>query len=242
MHYLTGVYWECGSAAKMNQDSLVLLQVLTARGRVLMAAVCDGMGGLPQGEYASAYVTKRLQEWFYESLLHAVQKRKAYWVIRRSLDRLVYHMQEQLAQYGCKENIRLGTTMTVLVLWEKTYLLWHLGDSGAYRVCNSRNSRKIECLTRDHVKGLNRLTKCVGSFGYERPDFRLGLFQTGQGVLLCSDGFRHCVAESEMASVLSPESIREEEQIARRLREIGTACMKRGERDNMSAVYVKVMR
>ena len=242
MHYLTGVYWECGNTAEMNQDSLVLLQVLTARGRVLMAAVCDGMGGLPQGEYASAYVTKRLQEWFYESLLRAVQKKKAYWVIRRSLDRLVYHMQEQLAQYGRRENIRLGTTMTVLVLWEKTYLIWHLGDSAAYRVCNSRRGRAIECLTKDHVKGLNRLTKCVGSFGYERPDFKLGLLQTGQGILLCSDGFRHCVAEYEMADVLKPENIREEEQIARRLREIGAACMKRGERDNMSAVYVKVMR
>ena len=242
MNYLTGVYWECGSVAQMNQDSLVLLQVLTARGRVLMAAVCDGMGGLPQGEYASAYVTKRLQEWFYESLLRAVQKKKAYWVIRRSLDRLVYHMQEQLGQYGRKENIRLGTTMTVLVLWERTYLIWHLGDSGAYRVCDSRNCRGIECLTKDHVIGLNRLTKCVGSFGYERPDFRLGILRAGQGMLLCSDGFRHCVAETEIADVLEPESIREEEQITRRLREIGAACMKRGERDNMSAVYVKVTR
>ena len=270
MHYMTGVYWECGSVADRNQDSLVLLQVLTARGRVLMAAVCDGIGGLPQGEYAGAYVTKRLQEWFYESLLRAVQKKKAYWVIRRSLDRLVYHMQEQLAKYGRRENIRLGTTMTVLVLWEKTYLLWHLGDSGAYRVCNSRSCRVrsalhaaigrentqgtysadgagrrvsgIECLTKDHVHGSNRLTKCVGSFGYERPDFKLGMLQAGQGILLCSDGFRHYVAESEMADVLKPESIREDEQIARRLREIGTACMKRGERDNMSAVYVKVTR
>ena len=242
MHYLTGVYWECGSIAEMNQDSLVLLQVLTARGRVLMAAVCDGMGGLQKGEYASAYVTKRLQEWFYESLLRAVQKKKAYWVIRRSLDRLVYHMQEQLAQYGRRENICLGTTMTMLVLWEKTYLLWHLGDSGAYRVWDSRRGRAIECLTKDHVHGSNRLTKCVGSFGYERPDFRLGILQAGQGILLCSDGFRHCVAESEMADVLKPEIIREEEQITRRLREIGAACMKRGERDNMSAVYVKVTR
>lgn len=242
MNYLTGVYWECGSVAQMNQDSLVLLQVLTARGRVLMAAVCDGMGGLPQGEYASAYVTKRLQEWFYESLLRAVQKKKAYWVIRRSLDRLVYHMQEQLEQYGRKENIRLGTTMTVVVLWEKTYLIWHLGDSGAYRISDSRNCREIECLTKDHVIGLNRLTKCVGSFGYERPDFRLGILRAGHGMLLCSDGFRHCVAETEMADVLEPESIREEEQITRRLREIGSACMKRGERDNMSAVYVKVTR
>ena len=246
MRYISGVYWERGSVSDANQDSLVLLQVLTARGRVLMAAVCDGMGGLAQGEWASGYVTKRLQEWFYDSLLRAVQKKKPYWIIRRSLDRLVYHMQEQIAQYGEREGICLGTTMTVLVLWEKTYLLWHLGDSRAYRIDRASGRRPdltgLLCMTKDHVCGKNQLTKCVGSFGYERPDFRLGMLQKGQGLLVCSDGFRHCVAESELAEVLKPEQITEEGQIVRRLREIGDACMKRGERDNMSAVYVKVER
>lgn len=246
MNYLTGVYWECGSVADINQDSLVLLQVLTAKGRVLMAAVCDGMGGLRQGETASGYVTKRLQEWFYESLMRSIQKKKPYWMIRRSLDRLVYHMQEQLRQYSEKENFRLGTTMTVLVIWEKTYLLWHLGDSRAYRLCTVRGNRKcmsgMTCLTEDHVRRRNQLTKCVGSFGYERPDFRLGVLRTGQGILLCSDGFRHCVSEKELTDVLEPERIRDEKQIMRRLQEIGAACMKRGERDNLSAVYVKVER
>jgi hypoxanthine-guanine phosphoribosyltransferase len=36
--------------------------------------------------------------------------------------------------------------------------------------------------------------------------------------------------------------LREEEQIERRLKEIGDACMKRGEKDNLSAVCVKVER
>ena len=178
MKYLAGVYWERGSTAKSNQDAVILLQVLTARGRVMMAAVCDGMGGLAQGEVASAYVTRRLQEWFYESLLHAIQKRKPYWVIRRSLDRLVYHMQEQLQQYGSREKLSLGTTMTLLVLWEKVYLIWHLGDSRIYRMSGTgRRGREraktaeAVCLTKDHARGKHVLTKSVGSFGYERPDF-----------------------------------------------------------------------
>lgn len=244
MKYLTSVYWECGAVADRNQDSVVLLQVLTARGRVLMMAVCDGMGGLSQGETASGYVTRRLQEWFYESLLKAVRKKKPYWIIRRSLDRLVYHMQEQLLKYSRRERIELGTTMTVLVVWEKTYLLWHLGDSRAYLFGGGRGggqegSQALH-MTKDHVWGRNQLTKCVGSFGYERPDFRMGRIQAGRAVLLCSDGFRHCVLEEELADVLLPERIHDEEQIGRRLREIGNACIKRGERDNLSAVYMKV--
>ena len=246
MKYLTSVYWERGSMAERNQDSVVLLQVLTARGRVLMAAVCDGMGGLAQGEAASGYITRRLQEWFYESLLRSVQKRKAFWIIRRSLDRLVYDMQEQLSQYAEREKIRMGSTMTVLVLWEKMYLLWHLGDSRAYRLSaagdGGRMKGSLRCMTTDHVRGRNQLTKCVGSFGYMRPDFRMGTFGNGQAMLLCSDGFRHYVTEEELADVLNPGVVAEEMQAERRLREIGEACMKRGEVDNLSAVYVKGVR
>lgn len=242
---MTGVYWERGRIAGVNQDSLILLQVLTARGRVLMAAVCDGMGGHAQGEAASGYVTQRLQEWFYESLLRAIQKKKPYWVVRRSLDRLTYHMQEQLSQYAGREKNSLGTTMTVLVVYEKIYLAWHLGDSRIYQICDTyRKHGRAEaacavCLTKDHIEGRNMLTKCVGSFGYERPDFRMGAVRDGTAMLLCSDGFRHYIMEQELSDVLRPGQIREEEQIARRLREVGEACMKRGERDNLSAVYIK---
>lgn len=238
MRYLTGVYWCCGRVAKENQDSLVLLQALTARGRVLMAAVCDGMSGLVQGETASGYVTERLQEWFYETLLYAVRKRKPYWVIRRSLDRLTFHMQQQLQQYARREEIELGTTMTVLVVWEKTYLVWHLGDSRLYRL----RGRHMERVTRDHIRQREQLTKCVGSFGYYVPDHHMGVLKRGEGMLLCSDGFRHCITVEELQDVLAPRQIREEMQIERRLSEIGEACMKRGERDNLSAVYVKVER
>lgn len=235
---MTGVYWSRGCTARKNQDSVVLLQALTARGRVLMAAVCDGMSGLSQGEVASGYVTERLQEWFYESLLYAVRKKKPYWVVRRSLDRLTFHMQQQLQQYAGREEIELGTTMTVLMVWEKTYLVWHLGDSRLYRI----RGRHMKRVTKDHIRQREQLTKCVGSFGYYVPDHHMGVLHKGEGLLLCSDGFRHCVAGEELQAVLCPGQIKEEAQIERRLTEIGEACMKRGERDNLSAVYVKVER
>lgn len=238
MRYLTGVYWCRGRVAKSNQDSVVLEQVLTARGRVLMAAVCDGMGGLAQGELASGYVTERLQEWFYTTLLRAVQKKKPWWVIRRSLDRLTFHMQQQLQQYARREEIELGTTMTVLAVWEKTYLVWHLGDSRLYRLKGGHMQR----VTKDHIRQREQLTKCVGSFGYYVPDHHMGVLRRGEGILLCSDGFRHCAAGEELREVLCPGQIREEAQLERRLGEIGEACMKRGETDNLSAVYVKTER
>lgn len=236
MEYLTGVYWCRGRVAAKNQDALLLQQVLTRRGRVLMAAVCDGMGGASQGEMAAGYVAQRLQEWFYTEFLRMFARKKRLWVIRRSLDRLVYHMQRQLRHYAGEEELSLGTTMTVLVMWENAWLVWHLGDSRAYRLRRGR----MEQLTTDHVHGAGELTKCVGSFGHFVPQHIVGRPGAGEGILLCSDGFRRQMTEQELRDVLAPARLREEAQIERRLKEIGEACMKRGERDNLSAVYIKL--
>lgn len=239
MRYETGIYWCGGKGGRTNQDALVLQQVLTRRGRVLMAAVCDGMGGLSVGEEASAYVAEQLKEWFYRDLLYMLRKRKRFWVIRRSLDRLVFDMQEQLKSHAANEEISMGTTMTVVVLWERTYMLWHLGDSRAYRL----RGRRAEQLTTDHVRDGGKLTKCLGSFGYFKPEHGMGTLRKGEGILLCTDGFRRRVSNSELVSVLHFDMaafpLFGEERMARRLKEIGEACMKRGETDNLSAVYVR---
>lgn len=236
MDFLTGVYWCRGRVAAKNQDALLLQQILTGRGRVLLAAVCDGMGGASQGDIAAAYVTERLQEWFYTEFLWMFAEKKRIWVIRRSLDRLVWHIQQQMRRYGREEDLSLGTTVTVLVLWEKGWLLWHLGDSRAYRLRRGC----MEQLSTDHVADAGKLTKCVGSFGDFVPEHKMGVPKTGEGFLLCSDGFRRQMTERELRDVLAPAQLREGAQIGRRLEEIGQACMKRGERDNLSAVYIKL--
>lgn len=237
MYYLTNVYWNKGREAEKNQDSVVLQQVLTRRGRVILAAVCDGMGGASCGGEASGFAAEMLREWFYSEMLTMVRKNKRYWVIRRSLDRLVFHMQGELKRYAAQEEISLGTTMTVFALWDRTWLLWHLGDSRAYRM----RAGRMEQLTEDHAQEAGKLTKCLGSFGYFVPQHGIGVLKPGEGVLLCTDGYRRRIAGQELHEVLNPRELVEEEQIGRRLKAIGETCMKRGERDNLSAVYIKLV-
>ncbi len=236
MRYWTNVYWNKGREAEKNQDSVALQQVLTSKGRVLLAVVCDGMGGIARGEAASGYAAERLREWFYTELFAMMRKNKRYWVLRRSLDRMVFHMQGQLAQYAGREDLSLGTTMTAFLVWERTWLLWHLGDSRAYRLREER----IEQLTEDHAQDGGKLTKCLGSFGYFTPQHGMGVLKPGDGILICTDGFRRRVTGEELQAVMNPRALSGEEQIGRRLKEIGETCMKRGETDNLSAVYIKV--
>ena len=236
MNYCTGVYWNKGAVRELNQDSVIVLQALTSGGSVLIAAVCDGMGGMDRGECASGYLTEELITWFYDSLLAAVGRKKPLWVIRRSLERKLYRVQNRMQAYAGKHGLQMGTTMSLLVLREKKYLLWHLGDSRIYRL-SSRRKKKMELMTTDHVMGTNCLTKCVGSFGFFRPDFRMGEIRRGEAFLICSDGFWHRMRAEEMREALEPE-LMTEERCERRLGEIGEAAMRRGERDNLSAVYI----
>ncbi len=238
MKHWTSVYWNRGAVRETNQDSLVVLQAMTLQGRVLMAAVCDGMGGADRGEWASGYLTEELITWFYDGLLKSVGKKKPLWILRRLGERKVFQVQQKLYSYADARGLEMGTTMSLLVLWEKNYLLWHLGDSRIYRLAG-RPKNKISLLTKDHVQGKNRLTKCVGSFGFFQPDFRMGVIGKRDAFLLCSDGFWHEMREEELGEILAPDGMTEE-RCNRRLREIGEAAMRRGEKDNLSAVYIGI--
>ena len=58
MDIMSGFYWDTGSK-EHNQDSVLLEQVNTGKGRILLAAVSDGIGGLPEGEVASGFLMER---------------------------------------------------------------------------------------------------------------------------------------------------------------------------------------
>ena len=58
-------YSDIGNKKKVNQDSLIVKQARTNNiGRVCFACLCDGMGGLSQGEVASASFVNRMGQWF----------------------------------------------------------------------------------------------------------------------------------------------------------------------------------
>ena len=53
-----------GTVKKINQDSALYKQASTGNGDLMLAAVCDGMGGLRNGEVASGEMIKALAAWF----------------------------------------------------------------------------------------------------------------------------------------------------------------------------------
>lgn len=218
-----------------NQDSIALQQALTSRGRLLMAVVCDGIGGLSQGENASGYISEKLVDNFYRQLVPLAVGGKGLNGIRRSLLRCFYETQQELKKYGAEREIELGSTVSLLLLWKRRYLILHLGDSRIYRY----SGKKRWLLTVDHSNGRNALTKCMGSFPYQTPYIKKGRVWRTCGFLLCTDGFYRKQSEESM-ELLEPAQVGGEEQMERRLGEMAKLAERKGEKDNMSAIYVKV--
>ena len=233
MKMISGIYWDRGKRT-VNQDSLVLEQVLTSKGRVLFAAISDGIGGLSEGEVASGFIMEKLLANFYQQILPLIGGSRGYRAIRRSILRCLFETGQALQKYGTSKEISLGATISLLLVIKNRYLAIHLGDSRIYRL----KDRGLKQITRDHSREGNILTKCLGSFDYQYPDIYVGRVGRKSGFLLCSDGFFHYLKENALKELLSPKEISTEEQINRRLKELASRNIKQGENDNISAIYV----
>ena len=64
MHYMATADTDIGIKKQTNQDSILIKHGQCEKGEILLAVICDGMGGLKKGEVASATVVKKFSEWF----------------------------------------------------------------------------------------------------------------------------------------------------------------------------------
>lgn len=240
MAYITSWYWNKGDFRKVNEDSFTLQRVCAHKKELVFAAVCDGIGGLRAGECASGLVAEQLTEWFYREGFWKM--RSLFWTKRmkkRALDALL-DVQEKLERCEREEKICSGTTVTMVFVRGRRFLLVHLGDSRAYLLCRKhRLTRKKQTGTRqlsqDHEEG-GVLCRCVGAFGLEVPQLYTGTLGDGDMLLLCTDGFYKKAPPDFFRICLYKE--REAGQLYRRLKGIGSFLTAQGEKDNMTAVLI----
>ena len=233
MHIISGIYWDRGMRQN-NQDSLMLEQVYTRKGRVLLALVSDGIGGLSEGDTASGLILEQVLLSFYQDILKLLREHRGRKMLEKSIFRCFYELNQMMNHYGKKKEIGLGATVTLLLIYKRKYLLFHLGDSRCYQI----GLNHVKQLTVDHADHLGRLTGCLGSFAYRSPDVIRGRVKRKTGFLLCTDGFYHYLDHKMMKEALNPQEIEAEEQIEKRLRQMALYGMKQGEKDNVSAVYI----
>ena len=257
MEYKFAICTDIGPEKASNQDSMCIKEAYTPEGTVLLAAVCDGMGGLEKGELASKTVVEALADWFEKELPYLLAKKNRKTEVCDSLDVLVKRCNSSILDYGTRNRLQLGTTVTaMLFLPDDSYVICHVGDSRAYRI----DDDAANVLTEDQTLvqrelRLGRITKeqaatdprgnvllqCVGATKYVQPVFIHGKAAANMCYMLCSDGYRHEVTRREIGDAFKPTLNTNEVVMKRNISALVELNIARGETDNISALLIRTI-
>lgn len=254
MKYKISADTDIGIKKSANQDCLIVRKAKYASKNIVFAVLCDGMGGLSEGEVASQRMLEKMVSWFdhtYSTNLsqgYTKEELKNQWLDIVEKENLL------LKEYGRSKNINLGTTLTAMLMEDDTYYILHLGDCRIYAI----NKEYIKQLTADHTViareiFLGRLTReqaqrdprrnvllqCIGASDEVKPDFLTGKVENDSIYLICSDGFRHMVEEREIYEMFHISTNMTEKDMQKSIRKIIDLNKDRKETDNISAIAIR---
>lgn len=243
---------DVGIRRKINQDRIFAERVESPYGPMAFAVVCDGMGGLEHGEVASTALVQAFSHWAADFCTGLAGEGIADCVIRSQWTAVVERIHAWILEYSRKNGCKMGSTVTALLLTGKRYYLMNIGDSRAYEITpqgicqltvdHTVVQQEVEKgnLTREQAESApmgNVLTRCVGIGGDAYPDLFFGDTKEGAIYLLCSDGFRHHISESEIVEYIcgSDRGIGMEG----RQKLLIALGKQRGETDNISVITIQ---
>ena len=220
-----------GKVRKNNEDSLLVTEP-----NIFVAA--DGMGGAAAGEVASQMLVDTVKD-FLSAVPEPIDENILSKAILKSNAAILRKAKENSSLRG------MGTTATILHIYNNQAYFAHVGDSRLYRLKNST----LEQLTTDHsyVESLvrsgeltpaqakihpmkNILTQAVGVM--ENIQVETGNFTVdgGDKFLLCTDGLTNMVDDEDIKKILFESSNPAEDLIQ--------AALDNGGNDNVTAVVV----
>ncbi len=237
-----------GAIRKDNQDCFIL-EKCEAKG-CLIAALCDGMGGAKAGGIASQLSNKAFVSYIYTKLSSRLLRGVDY---KRILEAACAEANGVAFEYSHfdDEFDGMGTTIVGGVIKNNGngYII-NVGDSRAYLI--SHRPAGIRQITRDHslVEELieagaitaeqarshprkNVITRALGSDPRVECDYFTFTLQSGDILLMCSDGLSNIVSDLELFEYA--KEFPEPEALCRALM---SKALNRGAKDNVTIVAV----
>ena len=251
MHYTATADTDIGIAKKTNQDSVLIKHAKVNDTEVLLAVICDGMGGLSKGELASATVIRAFSKWFDEELPFELENLD-WQVIGSKWSLMLKALNAKILEYGQQLGINLGTTFSGILFANSRYVIAHVGDSRIYHIGSTLHqlttdqtfvAREVSrgAMTPEQArvdKRRNLLLQCVGASKKVEPQVLYGAAEKG-AYMICSDGFRHEVTTDELYESLNPINFMNANAMHNNAKYLIELVKSRREKDNISVVLIK---
>lgn len=230
-----------GTTREVNQDAILFRTTESHGDAFVILAVCDGIGGLADGEVVSALVVDKLNEW-YDSVIK--------WMDIRTIDSnvLYAHLKDvaeeanfAVCEYCESRNVKAGTTMSLLMIIREEYFIIQVGDSRVYSFQNNELQQLTEdaCVARiKNGRTKQYLNNYLGKSQELWFTSVLGNIGEQDLFLVCSDGLYHHLQTSDVEEAMKVISKTKNPEEA--CSYLINRVMERGERDNISAGIVKV--
>ena len=253
MNFVVSASTDVGNVKETNQDSITIKVINTNQGRMVFAALCDGMGGLDKGEVASASVIHAFNNWVTNSLPLLCNGPIEDGVIRQQWEDIIHNQNETIKLYGKRQGVRLGTTAVVILLTQSRYYILNVGDSRAYEITDTVNqlttdqtfiAREIALGNMTEEEAMNDerknvLLQCVGASDSVYPDMMFGEVKSNAIYMLCSDGFRHEITSDEIFEKLNPGVLFSEDVMSKNTEDLIELNKIRKERDNITVGLIR---
>jgi protein phosphatase len=240
-------------ALQVQQTSLHQSRLQYGEEQGHLFLVADGMGGHQGGEQASRLAVSAIEQfmlntfkWFFQlkgseqqSVLTEFQE-----ALQQTDARIFREAQRNPALWG------MGTTLTMAYSLDSELFVVHVGDSRCYLYRGGR----LHQLTRDHTlvqelvsrghiapeeASQHRLRHVIvnvvgGTEQGVKPEVHKVHLETGDVMLLCSDGLTEMVPDEEVAAVLQAEA--DPERASERLVALAN---EKGGKDNVTVVVAR---
>jgi protein phosphatase len=239
-----------------NEDSYLVIdddaKDFDIRGFGGMFAIADGMGGHAAGEVASKMACRGLLTYYTQQPKKGEDLSSPYYHLK-NLEKVIHKTNREIFNHGKQHNecFGMGTTLSVLVLWEKYGLIGHVGDSRIYRQRDSSfeqltvDQTKVQSLLEDGTITPDQaishpykhvLSQALGvSKHLDEVMIRCEAVKAGDIYLLSSDGLHDHVPEKDIRKTLTDHSA--PSSICEALVKL---ALDYGGKDNITVVVVKV--
>lgn len=210
---------DIGKAREINQD---YYSIPKPEETLQLFILADGMGGYNGGEIASSLATESARNYI-ENNFNKINHTKDE-IIELMKNAIQYANMVVFEKSKSEQDLEgMGTTLDICFIYNNKVYIGHVGDSRVYRI----RGEVMRKLTKDHsyVQQLvedgkitreeanhhpkkNMLLKALGCTAYVEPDIRARNIETGDILMMCSDGLTNMVEEKQIYQVIkeNPET------------------------------------
>lgn len=208
------------------------------------AVVCDGMGGVSGGQIASALCVEKVAGAIKRGYRERMSVKAAQNLLQSAIttaNSYVYERAQAEPEYH-----GMGTTVVAVIVLKSIAVIAHVGDSRAYLL----KGDSISQLTKDHSlvqlmidngkitpeeaethPDKNIITRAVGVVNFVDVEFDVSDLNSGEKLLVCTDGLSGSVSDEEMINIVNEYSDSSAEKLVEK-------ALQNGSKDNVTVVLM----